>query len=217
MSETLLTLLHVSDLHDRGPREKDTWRRRRVLGEAWERNLDEIRAEGPLDLVCFTGDAAFSGKADEYARVTEFFQAMLERLRVGWDRFFVVPGNHDVDRTVEKPAWKRLRGKLPRANRSEVARWLTGGGVPLGFKDNEREKVFLRQAAYREWVRAGLGLPDLDPASSPHGALGYRKTLRLPGHPFDLHVVGLDSAWMCGDTNDAGKLWLTDEQVMRLA
>ena len=47
--------------------------------------------------------------------------------------------------------------------------------------------------------------------------LGYRKTLRLPGMPFDFHVLGLDSAWACGDDHDAGKLWLTDEQVMQLA
>jgi TIR domain-containing protein/calcineurin-like phosphoesterase family protein len=217
MSETTLSLLHVSDLHDRGPRERETWRRRRVLGEAWERNLDEIREEGPLDLVCFTGDAAFSGKADEYARVTEFFQAMLERLGLGWERFFVVPGNHDVDRTIAKPTWKRLREKLPQADRSRIARWLTGGPAPLGFQDREREQVLERQAAYREWVMAYLRRPDLDPGSSSHGRLGYRQTLRLPGHPCDLHILGLDSAWMCGDDHDAGKLWLTDEQVMRLA
>src|SRR6185369_9706348 len=160
MPTPTLTLLHVSDLHDHGPRERD-WRRRQVLGETWERNLDAIREEGPLDLVCFTGDAAFSGKADEYTRVAEFFQAMLERLGLGWERFFVVPGNHDVDRTVEKTVWKRLREKLPRANRSEVARWIAGGSAPLGFKDSEREKVLGRQAAYRAWVRMGLRRPDL--------------------------------------------------------
>lgn len=58
MSDYRLRLLHISDLHERGPRESESWRRRRVLGPAWERNLDEIKAAGPFDLVCFTGDAA---------------------------------------------------------------------------------------------------------------------------------------------------------------
>ncbi len=141
---------------------------------------------------------------------------MLDRLGLGWDRFFPIPGNHDIDRKIAKASWKRLREKLPRASRPEVAAWLAGGGAPLGFKDREREQVLERQAAYRHWVQ-DLGLADLDPASSPHGLLGYRKTLRLPGMPFDFHVLGLDSAWACGDDHDAGKLWLTDEQVMQLA
>ncbi|HLM46903.1 MAG TPA: ATP-binding protein, partial [Myxococcaceae bacterium] len=51
---------------------------------------------------------------------------------------------------------------------------------------------------------------------APHLFLGYRQTLRLPGHPFDIHVVGLDSAWLAGDDNDSGKLLLTTDQVGRL-
>lgn len=30
-----LRILHVSDLHERGSRENEHWRRRRVLGNAW--------------------------------------------------------------------------------------------------------------------------------------------------------------------------------------
>lgn len=52
------TILHISDLHERGTREQEVWRRRRVLGENWLRNLDELRSEGDIDLVCFTGDLA---------------------------------------------------------------------------------------------------------------------------------------------------------------
>jgi tetratricopeptide (TPR) repeat protein/predicted MPP superfamily phosphohydrolase len=217
MPEHTLTLLHISDLHDRGPREEEPGSRARVLGDAWTTNLAEIRAEGPVDLVCFTGDAACSGKADEYARVKKFFQSMLDRLGLGWDRFFLIPGNHDIDQDIAKPVWRRMRAKLPRANRSDVGRWLASGRAPLGFNNREKEQVFRRSAAYREWVKESLRLPHLDPAFSPHGHLGYRKTLHLPGHPFDLHVLGLDSAWLCGDKNDAGKLLLTAAQVMRLA
>ena len=61
------TVLHISDLHERGPREGEPWRRRRVLGEAWLRNLDELRKDGPVDLICFTGDLAERGQPAEYA------------------------------------------------------------------------------------------------------------------------------------------------------
>jgi tetratricopeptide (TPR) repeat protein len=217
MGEHTLTLLHLSDLHQDA---MTSWRRRRVLGDAWKRNLDEMAGEGDYDLVCFTGDAAFSGQAAEYERATDFFGAVLERLGLGWERFFPVPGNHDIDRGRGTAEWRALRAKLPRARREEVPAWLAGSRTPLGFDDDEREAVLARQAAYRKWVRGVLGRPDLDPAGSGHGLLGYRWTWptgSLGALPFPVHIVGLDSAWASGDNYDAGKLWLTDDQVMRLA
>jgi tetratricopeptide (TPR) repeat protein/predicted phosphodiesterase len=204
-----LKLLHISDLHQK--RSHD-WRRERVLGEAWTRNLDDIKQRGGADLVCFTGDAAFSGSASEYKRAIGFFDATLDRLGLGRNRLFVVPGNHDIDQKVAESAWKRLRKELLGANRLDVSRWLAGGKPPFGFRDRDREGVLKRQEAYQEWSRSGLGR-----TSRSRGRLGYRRTVRLPGFPFDVHVLGLDSAWMCGDENDSGHLLLTDDQVMHLA
>lgn len=68
-----LRFLHISDLHLRGAREKEPWRRRRVLGESWKRNLELLlEEEGRLDFVFFTGDAAQSGKPDEFDEASEF-------------------------------------------------------------------------------------------------------------------------------------------------
>jgi tetratricopeptide (TPR) repeat protein/predicted MPP superfamily phosphohydrolase len=215
MAEHRIRILHLSDLHERGPREGEIWRRRRVLGEAWERNLDAIAEDGAVDLVCFTGDAADWGLAAEYEAATEFLDAALARLGLGRDRLFIVPGNHDIARETAKPAWKRLRRDLPRANAQGVSRWLAGGETPLGLNDTDRDGVLERQGAYRDWLN-NLGRADMLPAGGPHPNLGYRATLRLAGRPFDLHVIGLDSAWLAGDDADAGKLLLTDDQVMRL-
>ncbi|WP_089939168.1 metallophosphoesterase family protein [Candidatus Entotheonella palauensis] len=99
-----LRILHVSDLHERGSRENEHWRRRRVLGNAWERNLQEVLQDGPIDLVCFTGDVADWGSPEEYERVTDFFEALVERLGLGRERLFIVPGNHDIARPIEKEA-----------------------------------------------------------------------------------------------------------------
>ncbi|CAN94117.1 putative cAMP phosphodiesterase [Sorangium cellulosum So ce56] len=105
--EHRLRILHISDLHVRGPRETEGWRRRRVLSDPWERNLDDLVKDGiPIDLVCFTGDVADHGTQEEYGPATEFVEATLARLHVPKERFFVVPGNHDIHRTTSQAAWK---------------------------------------------------------------------------------------------------------------
>lgn len=211
-----LRVLHISDLHERGPRETGRWRRYRVLGEAWERNLAELLQDGPIDLVCFTGDAADWGLPAEYDAATAFFQGLLQRLSLPSDRLFVIPGNHDIQRPLSKDGWERLRSLAPRVDRLELARWMGGGPTPLGVEDDWREEILVRQAAYRRWVSHDLGLPKLEPERSPHGRLGYRATVDL-GYGFPIHVIGLDTAWLCGDDSDSTRLWLTDDQLMRLS
>ncbi|MDN5850067.1 MAG: hypothetical protein L0H63_10625, partial [Nitrococcus sp.] len=62
-----LRILHISDLHERATREREPYRRWRVVrGDPWERNLAALLEDGPIDLVCFTGDAADWGKAEEF-------------------------------------------------------------------------------------------------------------------------------------------------------
>jgi tetratricopeptide (TPR) repeat protein len=211
--EHTLRVLHISDLHARGSMD---WRRRRVLGTAWEENLAALRQDGPFDLVCMTGDLAFSGEAAEYAEVTAFLDLTLGALGVSRDRLFVVPGNHDVRRDTERKAWQELRGLMNHHDAAAFSQWIAGGRAPRGVADELRDVVLRRQASYRDWL-AALGRDALLPERSPHGRLGYRATLRLPGQPFDIHVVGLDSAWLAGDESDAHHLWLTEDQVMLLA
>lgn len=210
MTEHCLRILHLTDLHERGPRETEAWRRRRVLGDAWLRNLDEI---GTVDLVCFTGDLADRGQAQEYERAAEFLDGTLQRLGLARERLYLVPGNHDIDRGIGKPAWQKLREHLHHASPQAVSRWLAGGPAPFGFADDEREAVLARRDAWHGFLR-DFGLPHLLPGSGPHLRLGWRQTLSLP---YPVHLLGLDTAWLAGDDHDAGALRLTEDQVMRLA
>ena len=74
-----LRLLHISDIHSRGSRETEAWRRRRVLGDGFWRNLDDLQSDGAFDLICFTGDLGDWGQPDEYATVGTFLSELLER------------------------------------------------------------------------------------------------------------------------------------------
>jgi predicted MPP superfamily phosphohydrolase len=212
---TTVRILHISDLHERALRENESWRKRRVLGDTWLRHLDELTEEAPIQVLIFTGDAADWGKQEEFQRVTEFLHATLDRLALGRDRLFVIPGNHDVDRSVEADCWLAFRKALANCNDLlSVARWMSGGRVPPGFEGNWRERISQRLHAYREWAGAITGRPELAGTGS---SFGYRATLEVPDIAYPIHILGLNTAWICGDDNDAGKLWILDEQLMRLA
>ncbi len=213
-----LRILHISDLHERGTREQEPSRRRRVLGDAWERNLDEFLQDGPVHLILFTGDVADWGKENEYQKATEFFDHVLEYLNVDEDRLFIVPGNHDINRETKPDIWKKIRDKVnSHVDDLSISRWMSGiSDSPPGFEDEWRDMIIERQSEYRKWISETLQRPDMAPSNSPHGFLGYRNTINLPGFDFDIHIIGFDTSWLCGDDNDEGKLLLTDGQIGRL-
>jgi 3',5'-cyclic AMP phosphodiesterase CpdA len=211
-------ILHISDLHDRGPREQEPWRREQVLGPAWERNLREIQQQGPIDLVCFTGDIAQSGRADEYESATRRLEKLMMTLGLDWGRLFVVPGNHDIDRAVCPEAFDGLRRFLAQSSdRQSVSRWMGGvSGPPPGVEGRWREEILRRQGAYRAWVRDVLRRPELAPQPSDAG-MGYVVNLQLPSAGPAIHIVGLNTAWLAGDDADTGRLLLTENQFMGAA
>ena len=202
-----LRFLHISDLHARGLGEAERWRRRLVLGKAWERNLDTIlEDEGPLDFVFFSGDAANSGQPDQFEETSEFLADLRDRLGLPAGRLFTVPGNHDIDRKLAAPVWERLRMATGASHDLlGVSRWMNEfGREPFGFEKTWREAILERQSAYRAWAKAPAGL-------------GYRTEITLAGWPFPIQILGLDTSWLCGDNADAGHLLLTENQLMRHA
>jgi len=213
MTGRRIRVVHISDLH-LGKDSTHTWRVRRVLGDAWKKNLKDIASDGPIDLVCFTGDVAQAGQAGQYEEATVFVHEALELLGVPLSRFFCVPGNHDVDRNLHKKDWSQLRKGVKEVGAQGVTDWLAGGQMPRSFHTQWLDNTLARQAAYQQWLRT-LGRQELLPQASPHGRLGYRASIDL-GLEAPLHLIGLDSAWLAGDDNDASKLILTDGQIGRL-
>jgi 2-polyprenyl-3-methyl-5-hydroxy-6-metoxy-1,4-benzoquinol methylase len=93
---TSLTWLHFSDLHMKA----DGVASLDLARMANDVCLQLTRHGLSLDFVAFTGDLAFSGKPAEYFNIDGALSGFLDRLSLCRDRLFVVPGNHDVDRSV---------------------------------------------------------------------------------------------------------------------
>lgn len=213
-----VNILHISDLHARGPEEKELWRRDAVLGKSWNDNLAELRRHADIDLVCFTGDLANKGMSQEYNDAKLFLTNTITQLGLGPERLFIIPGNHDINRYATADAPKKLRTlrkKIDENDSLAISRWLMGEGHPEGLSDKIRDIILGRRKEFDKFLQ-DFGLAELLPENSSHGRLGYRVTRKLPKLPFPINIIGLDSAWSCGDNNDCGKIWLTDDQVVRL-
>ncbi len=52
----------------------------------------------PLDFIVVTGDVARTGSPEEYVYAEQFYRKLSMVTSVPPDRFYIVPGNHDVDR-----------------------------------------------------------------------------------------------------------------------
>jgi tetratricopeptide (TPR) repeat protein/predicted phosphodiesterase len=228
MSEHKLRVLHVSDLHERveldwmDDKRKNQIRsgaagRYRVLGNNLKNALNTVLESGKVDLVCFSGDIADWGLPEEYKAANSRINMILETLGVPKERLFLIPGNHDVHRDDElEDVLKNLR-YLTQNHTDATSRWIGGESVPYGAKEEWREQVLGRLNSFWEWVTNDLGRAELLPAkNNTHPHLGYRVTKTDLGFPFPIHIIGMDSAWLCGDDNETGKLALTKTQIDRL-
>ncbi|KVN88688.1 NB-ARC domain-containing protein [Burkholderia ubonensis] len=223
-----LRILHVSDLHERVALDwmtEERKRRIRVMAASRYRVLDGsnyfeliegLRRERPFDLVCFTGDIADWGLEQEYAEATLRIDKILNAAGAARDQLYLVPGNHDIARKQHADSWQKLRDYLGRYP-IPVGRWLAGLPPPPGADPDWLDSIGARSGAFWRWLEQDLGRAALLPARSPHGRLGYRVSARVRDLPFAIQIVGLDTAWVAGDDNDARKLRLTDEQINLLA
>ncbi|HET9713562.1 MAG TPA: metallophosphoesterase, partial [Pyrinomonadaceae bacterium] len=220
-----LRILHISDLHERAPfegmpperlpkLELDEAERGYVLGEPFLTALRNLVEPG-IDLVCCTGDVADWGHPQEYAAATSRIEQILETVGVPKNKFFAVPGNHDVQRKVAADAWEEIRHWHSQTRDGKaLGRWFWQvGEPPPGIRPESRDDILKRTEEFWNWLSSFQA--DLRP--QPPKMLGFRKTLRagtFNNVDVDIHIIGLDSAWLCGANDEQGRILVTDEQVL---
>lgn len=194
-----LTWLHLSDLH---ARVRDDWDARPIT-DALVRDLAVLQKDFGLrpDLIFFTGDAAFGAAggenmAEQYKQVRAFLESIRRIFspEVPSRNIYLVPGNHDVDRsevTPDQTSWLRAPSR-------SLADILTA------MRDGKKQwRTWMeRLGAYRNFVTS-YGLLHLQP-ENPY--LVWSDAQEINGVRFG--VSGLNSAWSAVDDEDKAKLWL---------
>lgn len=191
-----LTWLHVSDFHFKssGDRFSQT-----VACEALLNDVAARAESTPLSFVLVSGDIAYSGKPREYALAAEFLSKLSACLSIDPSRFFFIPGNHDVDRALHDFAQIGARQVL----RSQST-------VDQALGDAARMKDLTdRQAAYRAFVEKFTG--GQERTATPDG-LGYVAPVTVEA--VTVAIVGLNSAWLCGPSEEEKALIIGERQLI---
>ena len=180
---TSITWLHISDLHYRDTQSYHI----EVVEKALIRDLKRMITKGLLpDFVVFTGDLAFSGQADQYNWVEGFLDRLLSTCQItDRSRLFIVPGNHDIDRSRIDSI--TASGALKTLTSAEAVSEFLG---PKG--SGSRSAVFAKFGPYWEFFNRYFK----DIARADHNDYFWTRRVRLGQHVIGL--LGLNSAWMSG-------------------
>lgn len=91
--------LHMSDLHFSTMDADTTFDHDKKIRAEILRDLG-VDNRVNLDGIFITGDIAYHGKTAEFERAKEWFEEVRQKVKCPPEAVFVVPGNHDVDRSI---------------------------------------------------------------------------------------------------------------------
>jgi hypothetical protein len=167
----------------------------------------------PPDAILITGDIAFSAdRQHEYSRAHDWIRRLCSAVKVGEDRVFPVPGNHDVQREL-------ARGPLGLLLHKELRR--NPGSIDNLLVDREAAAALLRKFESYDAFAERYG-----PGTATATQTWW--TARLSSDLGPLALVGLNTAVSSFDDGDAntnlilGKLALSNgiqqqpENVLRI-
>ena len=185
-----LTLLHLSDLHTR----VDGIAEFRIRRDALLKDLHRLRIRPQVVLI--SGDVAFSGESKEYhIAQKEFIDPVMDDLRIKAGHLIIVPGNHDISRPQIEP--------------------LVADGISARLSDTENAQSLLghktwilpQQAQYMQFLGS---IREMD-AELPF----YTQIVRVDR--ISIGIAAFDSAWLCLNDATENRLFLTRQQVQKLA
>ncbi len=209
-----MLLLHVSDIHFKEtevgqPRQPESRLRSDLIED-----VKKMRAQigRPVDGILLSGDTAFAGKAIEYDFAYKWLEEVLcPAAGCSIEEVFVIPGNHDVDRTAEiGPAQRAARTALreisPAAADAEVRKWLRdrwSSSVIFGPIENYNRFAAKFICALRPYLaddeKAGTAEKDL-----PARPFACRDLTLNDGSK--LRLWGFNSVMVCGADDAEGTM-----------
>lgn len=108
-----LRLLHFSDIHFYNYKDA-RWNKDREIQNEIIQDLSRVLKDDstPIDHILICGDIAFSGKDEEYEDASQWINDICLKTGCENQNIFLVPGNHDINRSQIGLACNNLRSQL---------------------------------------------------------------------------------------------------------
>lgn len=179
---TDLTWLHLSDLHF-----KDIEARKYEIQEvvkALREDLRFLREKKGLepDLIFFTGDLTYKAQPQEFkSAIKDYLGEILSECRLSYNELFIIPGNHDINRSSTTNLDMDLVRGLRSASQIHA---LLEDENQQGY----RRQLFQRMQCYQDELSEIEGWP-FDPQNLSWGQTVESRTGKILG------IIGLNSTW----------------------
>lgn len=188
-------ILHISDLHlsnnSRYGLNISDCRSISTALIADIKHLQDIN-DFTIDSIFFTGDLVFSGQQTEYdALELEFLSTIKRELSISSNQVYLVPGNHDVDRSKITILEKNISSYSDQ-DLSELFKTICSGN-----------QTWPRLDAYNQFLKKYYS----------DECLLHNNLIKIHKISQKLYVVCLNSSWMAMDDNDRHRLRITGEQI----
>ncbi|MEH6784415.1 MAG: metallophosphoesterase [Alcanivorax jadensis] len=176
-----MLLLHISDIHFKSPNcLNPSTDPERPYRTALVQDVEKrVQALGQVGAILIGGDIAFKAAEDEYKAATQWISELAAVAGCPMERVYVVPGNHDVDRTVAANSMATRNAQKAILNSGNKERELRG---QMHDPDTARA-LFAPIEAYNNFASpfgCQVYLPD-QPYWSQDLELGEGVTLRIHG------------------------------------
>lgn len=198
LSTRTITWLHLSDLHiKQTPSNKFT---QDIVLDSLLKDIDQFLREKKLclNLLFLTGDVVFHGEKKEYELARQFLDRLLETAELQKDHLFIIPGNHDVERSAIAPTAKVTKKSL-----------VTEENLVDLFTNSDARKFMLRGLDnYGKFINTYFEKS----MRFDYEHYYYSQILTVNGE--QLAVLGLNSAWSCYEDEKMGSALIGEPQVI---
>jgi hypothetical protein len=207
-NDVLFSWLHLSDIHVGQGDVAYGWDQRLVLQALREdaENLVRSRRVPAPQTVFVTGDIAFSGatrSATEYAGASQWLSSIATAIGLSNDDVLVVPGNHDVQRSVDAADTEV----------AELVRALREGTQSLDAVLADAAKASLLRKRIANYLTFADQFAPASREDRTAAARGFCWRLGRAVEGLRLRVVGLNTALLAADDEDRGRLRLGGPQM----
>lgn len=157
------------------------------------------------NLIACTGDIAYGQTgaqplALQYVAATTFFNDLLARCGLSADRLFIVPGNHDVNRSAVN--------KLAETQYRQMAKeWRKHERIVNENLANSALEYTQAMARLKEYLAFFKTICPHITTVNEHA--NYVCSTLVNG--LEIQIIGLNSAWACNGTEDHRSVWVAAE------